>query len=61
MMGMACVEIHFYIQDFLQLAYFTKVKVQSLLCLICVLINNPDTLLWKGRLYKLKLRKRAFY
>lgn len=43
MMRIACVEIYFYIQDFLWLACFTKVKIKSIW--LCVLINNPDILL----------------
>lgn len=31
MMRIACVEIYFYFQHFLQLVYFTKVKIQSIL------------------------------
>ena len=46
MMRIACMGIYFYIQDFLQLAYFTKVKIQSILHLTLQFLSAILTLYW---------------
>lgn len=65
MMRVACVETYFYIQDFLQLAYLTNIKIQSILYLTFVSLSTILTFYWwdintKGKTLQSQTQKKNF-
>lgn len=65
MMRIACVETYFYFRNFLELVYFTKVKIQSILCFTFLSLSMILTLYWwdknmKGKNLQAPTQKKSF-